>query len=212
LFLFSPLLAEPFFLLLSGPSASGKSTLAKALIEHLSEEQACCIHLDDYLDKRVQPTSLFLNGIPNFDHPSMTDWNTLLDHLEMLQQELDIETPIYDFFAWEPTSSRPFPYKPFIIIEGIHAFQDPLDDLDALRVFLIASEETRLKRRIQRDKEERGYSKDLSEKIFFEIALPSEKLFLFPTASKADMIFEDLEGEEEIEEAVHEILKTWRRL
>lgn len=204
--LFSSIEAEPYFIFVGGGTASGKTTFSKALTKRFGNDQTLIISLDHYLDKEVQPQEDFIDGVPNFDNPSMINWNFLLTNLTLLQHQQEIQSPIYDFFVWRPVDFQQTPYKPIIIIEGIFATQKELDIIPGLRIFLSMDEEKRHERRVVRDVTERHYTQELSEKIFYEMALPSEKIFLNPTVNKAHVIIEDLNNFASLEEAIDDVL------
>lgn len=184
-------LAGPYFVFVSGGSASGKTTFANELVERLGEKKAVSISLDEYLDKAVQPEKDYIDGIPNFDNPSMINWKLLKENILLLQNGKSIQTPNYDFHTWGPSGARELEWRPIVIIEGIHAVSDHLDSIPGLRVFLDVPEEVRYKRRVKRDVEERKYSIELIEKIFYKMAVPFQKIFIDPMRHKADVILEN---------------------
>ena len=183
------------FVFLAGGSATGKTTLAQALATKLGDTRALIIHLDEYLDKRVQPKEHFIDGIPNFDNPSMVNWDLLNTHLCQLKNKESIEMPIYSFSEWMPIGVKKVEWRPIVIIEGIYATHDALDEIDGLRIFLQVNEELRYQRRIERDLRERNYTLEFINKIFFEMAIPNEKIFLDPTVIKANIFIENLNGD-----------------
>lgn len=182
--------AEPYFIFISGGSASGKTTLAQALVKRFGEERAFAISLDEYLDKRVQPKEDFIDGIPNFDHPSMTNWKLVKKNISLLQRKGAIFTPNYDFQTWMPSGFRKLDWKPIVIIEGIHATNDQLDSIPGLRIFFVIPQEIRYQRRLKRDVEERNYSVEMINKIFYKMAVPYQKIFTDPTQHKAHILIE----------------------
>lgn len=199
---------DPHFIFIAGGSASGKTTLARTLVSMLGEDQALYLSLDEYLDKRVQPQSDFIEGIPNFDNPSMTNWKLLMENINSLREGFSIDTPIYDFSSWIPVGFRRVPWKPIVVIEGIHATQNELDSIPGLRIFIDVHKDLRYQRRLERDVRERNYPVDLIEKIFCNFTLPYESIFLEPTRSKADMIIENLDGEDSLKETAACILEN----
>lgn len=193
------LVKEPRFIFIAGGSASGKTTLAKTLVSKLGTHQASYISLDDYLDKRIQPEIDYIDGIPNFDNPSMINWNLLIENISDLQNGKSINIPIYDFSSWIPVAFKHLDWKPIIIIEGIHATQDQLDSFPGLRVFIDVDRDLRYQRRLVRDVNERNYSTEMSKKIFLDIAVPNQKIFLDPTSYKANIMIKNFDGEEDLE-------------
>lgn len=203
----------PYFIFIAGGSAAGKTTFARHLVNKLGEEKALYISLDEYLDKRVQEESHYIDGIPNFDNPSMINWKLLLKNISALQKGLSIDTPVYDFSLWMPVAFRKLQWKPVVIIEGIHATQNPLDEILGLRIFLDVDSELRYQRRLARDVAERNYSLEMIKKIFFNMAIPFEKTFLVPTMHKANILFTNLDGEDYLKKALEytvEIFETYK--
>ncbi len=207
----SCLYGETHFIFITGGSASGKTTFAKKLSQGLGETRTCYLSLDDYLDKRVQPKRYFIDGVPNFDHPTMINWPLLLQDLDRLQKGQKIDVPVYDFFCWMPTSFKQMDWKPIVIIEGIHAGQKQLDSIPGLRIFLHIPEELQYKRRIERDMTERGYSLEMSKKFFFSIALPLQKTFVDSALDKAHIVIEQSDGQDYLEKTVSYVIKTFEK-
>ncbi len=203
------LYGETHFIFITGGSASGKTTLAKTLSRKLGETKTCYLSLDSYLDKRLQPESYFINGVPNFDHPSMINWPLLLEGIDLLRCGKAIDVPLYDFLSWKPSGYKRMDWKPVVIIEGIHAAQNQLDSIPGLRVFLHIPEDLQYKRRIERDMAERGYSLETSRHFFLTIALPCQKALVDPSRNKAHIVIERLEGQDYLDKAVSYIIKTF---
>ncbi|MBM3184021.1 MAG: hypothetical protein FJZ64_01795, partial [Chlamydiae bacterium] len=151
LFMTACLAAEPYFIFISGASASGKTTLAQTLVEKFGKENAVAISLDEYLDKRVQPKKDFCDEMPNFDNPSMINWKLLKRNISLLRQKKSIQTPDYDFQTSMPSGFRKLDWRPIVIIEGIHAMNDQLDSIPGLRIFFDIPQEIRYQRRLKRD-------------------------------------------------------------
>ena len=84
-----------------------------------------------------------------------------------------------------------------IIIEGLFALYPPIrKEMDVL-VFLEASEETRLKRRIERDVRERGRTVESVLKQFNETVEPMHRLYVEPTKEGAIIIENENNFEED---------------
>ena len=205
--------AEPreqtHFIFITGGSSSGKTTFARYCAERFGESKTLVIHLDEYLDKRVQSPDEYIDGIPNFDNPSMVNWDLLLLHLKQLNDKESIEKPRYSFSEWMPVGQETLSWKPIVIVEGIHALQAPLDSIKGLRIYLHCDEKIRYDRRLVRDQLERGYSIDLIHKTFFEMALPYEKIFLIPTKAKADIYIENLKCNLDLKKAAEYVWKAF---
>src|SRR5579875_1724205 len=81
---------------IAGGTGSGKTTVAKAIVDRLGDEHVALISQDSYYkdhpDKTDEERQLL-----NYDHPDSFDNDLLISHLTMLRQGQDIFVPIYDF-------------------------------------------------------------------------------------------------------------------
>ena len=143
--------------LIGGGSASGKTYVLRKVLEKIPGDRITRISIDDYykdfsnlpFEERVKI---------NYDHPKSFDWKLMNEQFKALKNGQAIEKPIYDF----TTHSRSLitevvQPKDLIIIEGIMALVNKdLRALGDLKVYINASRERRLVRRIERDQRERG--------------------------------------------------------
>lgn len=141
----------------AGGSGSGKTTLVRALRDQLPEGQACIVSQDDYY-LPIEQQARDANGRVNFDLPSALDLDLLADDLRCLAQGEAVYRQEYNFnMAAEPKWMEIRPAR-VILVEGLFLFHHAgLRDLFDLKVFVEASEEVQLHRRIARDERERGY-------------------------------------------------------
>ncbi|MBX2983826.1 MAG: hypothetical protein KF843_14200 [Flavobacteriales bacterium] len=141
----------------AGGSGSGKTTLVRALRDLLPPESVCIVSQDDYylpIERQLKDA----NGRVNFDLPSALDLDLLAEDLRCLAQGEAVYRQEYTYnMATEPKWMEVRPAK-VILVEGLFLFQHPsLRKLFNLKVFVEASEEVQLNRRIARDGRERGY-------------------------------------------------------
>ncbi|XP_033043081.1 uridine-cytidine kinase-like 1 isoform X2 [Trachypithecus francoisi] len=117
---------EAFAIGLGGGSASGKTTVARMIIEALDVPWVVLLSMDSFykvLTEQQQEQAAHNNF--NFDHPDAFDFDLIISTLKKLKQGKSVKVPIYDF----TTHSRKKDWKTLyganvIIFEGIMAFAD----------------------------------------------------------------------------------------
>ncbi len=160
-------------ILIGGGSASGKTYVLKKVLEKLPEDKVAHISIDDYYkDFSVLPFEE--RAKINFDHPKAFDWPLMNKQLKELKEGKTIEKPIYDFkIHGRSDKTEIVEPKDIIIIEGIMALVNKdLRALGDLKVFINASREKRLVRRIERDQKERGRSYESIIEQYFATVQP----------------------------------------
>ena len=176
-------------LLLGGGSASGKTYVVSEVLKRLPKEKVTFISLDDYYkDFSVLPMEERVKI--NFDHPKAFDWPLLKSQIKDLKDGKAIDKPIYDFVTHgRKTESERVEPKELIIIEGIMALVNKdLRDMGDLKVFINASREKRLVRRIERDMRERGRTYESIITQYFESVQPMFEEIIAPSEYYADLI------------------------
>src|ERR1700678_4398926 len=86
----------PFFLGIAGGSGSGKSTVARGIIEALPKGAGVLLEQDHYYRPQAHLSEAERERV-NYDHPDSLELDLLLSHLEALAQGRTIERPTYDF-------------------------------------------------------------------------------------------------------------------
>ena len=175
--------------LLGGGSASGKTYVLKKVLEKLPKDKVTFISLDDYYkDFSVLPMEE--RAKVNFDHPKAFDWPLLNKQLSDLKEGKAIEKPIYDFVTHgRKKETELVEPKELIIIEGIMALVNKdLRNIGDLKVFINASRERRLVRRIERDQKERGRTYESIVEQYFSTVQPMFEEIIAPSEYYADLI------------------------
>lgn len=176
-------------ILIGGGSASGKTYVLRKVLEKIPENKIARISLDDYY-KDLKELPIEERAKVNYDHPKAFDWKLINQQLKALKNGQAIEKPLYDF----TTHSRSLlteivQPKDLIIIEGIMALVNKeLRDLGDLKVFISASRERRLVRRIDRDMKERGRTYESIIEQYFSTVLPMYEEIIAPSQYYADLI------------------------
>ena len=176
-------------ILIGGGSASGKTYVLSRVIKKLPKEKVCKISLDDYY-KDFGTLPFEERAKVNFDHPKSFDWKLMKEQLTDLKNGKAIDKPLYDFTTHSRSKQveRVEP-KELIIIEGIMALVNKdLRELGDLKVFISASRERRLVRRIDRDIKERGRTYESVVEQYFTTVLPMYEEIIAPSQYYADLI------------------------
>ena len=176
-------------ILIGGGSASGKTYVLNKVLEKLPADKVAHISIDDYYkDFSVLPFEE--RAKINFDHPKAFDWKLMNAQLRDLKNGKAIEKPIYDFtIHGRSEKTEVVEPKELIIIEGIMALVNKdLREIGDLSVFISASRERRLVRRIDRDMKERGRTYESIIDQYFSTVLPMYEEIIAPSQYYADLI------------------------
>jgi uridine kinase len=175
--------------LVGGGSASGKTYVLRKVLEKIPEDKVAKISLDDYY-KDFKDLSFEERAKINYDHPKAFDWKLMYSQLRALKDGQTIEKPVYDFTTHSRSDKTEIVEpKDLIIVEGIMALVNKdLRSLGDLNVFISASRERRLVRRINRDMKERGRTYDSIIEQYFTTVLPMFEEIIAPSQYYADLI------------------------
>lgn len=180
---------KPFFIGITGGSASGKTMFLKKLMQKLNEDDVCLISQDTYYRPREeQPKDE--KGIHNFDTPNSIDYISFARDVEKLKAGEIVRRPEYTYNNPSITpKTLVFNPRKVIIVEGIFVFYFPeLSNQLDLKLFIDAHEHIKFKRRIMRDKVERGYElDDVLYRYEYHVAPTFEK-YIKPFMYEADLV------------------------
>ncbi len=172
----------------AGGSGSGKTSLVRSLNEVLPSGSICVVSQDDYYHPKEQQ-ALDNNGKVNFDLPTAVDLDGLTRDIRTLLAGGVIYRKEYTFnhAGREPSLIELRP-APVILVEGLFVLHhEPLRDLFDLRVFIDASEEAQLDRRLRRDSVERGYGEEEIRYQWEHHVLPAYRNYLLPYRHLCDL-------------------------
>ena len=156
---------QPFIVGVTGGSGSGKTLFLKKLLENFNKNEICLISQDNYYYPRDQQPK-DENGISNFDMPESIDFDAYADDINKLRNGEVVKRKEYTFNNPEAVPQMlEFQSTPIIVVEGLFVLSHSrVADLLDLKIFIEAKDHIRLKRRIIRDNEERGY--DLEDVLY----------------------------------------------
>jgi uridine kinase len=213
--------------LIAGPSSSGKTTFSKRLSIQLRVNgvRPVALSLDDYYVDRDR-TPCGEDGKPDFEVIDALDLPLLNEHLGLLLKGEKVLTPRYDFGTGKrsPQSKwRPMQLGPtdILVVEGIHGLNERLTSSvphdQKFRIYVSAltqlaidnherifTSDSRLLRRIVRDRLFRGYSAERTIEMWPSVRR-GEQQHIFPFQEQADAIFNSALVYE------HAVLKTYAK-
>jgi uridine kinase len=190
-----------------GGSGSGKTTLLKRISKELKHLAPSIFSMDHYylpIHKQVKD----VNGEINFDLPTALDKNKLVQDLRDLMNGLPIEVKEYHFNA-PPDKNTLITINPskLIIVEGLFLFHyQEVRELIDFSIFMEVDPTTQLDRRLYRDQETRGYSREAILYQWDNHVLPCFQQFLLPYEHEADFRFHnDSRADDEFERLMYDL-------
>lgn len=180
---------------ITGGSASGKTLFLKSLLQSFHPSELCIVSQDDYYKSRDQQP-LDHNGIENYDTPHSIDLDLFTRDIKELSSGREVVRKEYTFNNPALTPKiLIFKPAPVLIVEGIFIFYHPeLMNLLDLKIFIDAKEHIKIKRRISRDQEERGYQLDDVLYRYEHHVTPTYEKYILPFKGNADLIIPNNEG------------------
>lgn len=173
----------------AGGSGSGKTTIARKLLETFEAEDAVLVEQDAYY-KELHIESIDERAKMNFDHPNAIEFELLRENLLDLVHGKTVERPIYDFSTHMRKSEKVIinPSR-IIIVEGILIFAVPeIRELFDIKIFVDTDADEMLLRRMERDIKERGRTFESVRDQYLSTVKPMYLEFAEPSKRYADVI------------------------
>lgn len=181
--------AKPFVVAIAGGSGSGKSTFTRELTERFPKGTFSVVYLDDYYRSRpdIGPHNI---DQANFDHPDALDFELLRENLAQLKAGQPVECPVYDFKTHSRLErTHTIQPAPIILVDGVLLLSHPSVTASFdLRIFVEASADMRLIRRLERDLNERGRPLESSLRHYLSSVRDMHDVFVEPARSTAHAI------------------------
>ncbi|HHM02707.1 MAG TPA: uridine kinase [Caldithrix abyssi] len=174
---------------ISGASGSGKTLIARTIMDQLVSSSVTMIQEDSYYKD--------LSHIPydertgrNFDHPDAFDHDLLYEQMNDLLHGKSISHPVYDYKTHSRSSeTQTVEPQTIIVLEGILILNDPrLRELMDIKIFVDTAPDICFIRRLKRDIAERGRSVDSVINQYMETVRPMYFQFIEPSKRHADLI------------------------
>ena len=180
---------RPFIIGITGGSASGKTLFLTRLMEQFDTDDICLLSQDNYYRPKEHQTK-DENGIENFDLPGAIDDVAFAADVEKLRSGELVTREEYTFNNSDkiPNLLHFYPKK-ILVVEGIFVFHFPeVAKLLDLKIFIDAQDKIKLKRRIKRDNEERGYDlQDVMYRWKYHVK-PTYEEFIRPHKRNCDIV------------------------
>lgn len=196
------------FVMIAGPSSSGKTTSTRVLGAYLRSKgyDPICISTDDYFVERVD-TPKNEKGEYDYECLQAIDIELLNNHLVSLLKGEEVSIPEYNFVTGKKEYNNhvlKLKENSIILMEGLHSLNDdltpciptkykykiylsPFIPLNIDRHNYISTLDLRLIRRIIRDNRTRGHSVESTLKSWQNVRNGEEK-YIFPFIHQANII------------------------
>ncbi len=176
-------------ILVGGGTASGKTYVIKEVVKLIGEENVTHISIDDYY-KDLTDVPMEERVKINYDHPKAFDWTLIKQQLLALKNDETIEKPTYDYVIHNRSDkTETVTPKKIVIVEGIMALVNKdIRKLGDLKIFINATRERRLVRRMERDQKERGRTVDSIINQYFATVQPMYEEIVEPSSYYADVL------------------------
>ncbi len=181
--------ANPVVIGVAGGSGSGKTTIARGIIDRVSIDNVAYLPHDAYyrdlthlpFEERVKI---------NFDHPNSLETELLIEHVQKLKAKQPVHLPVYDFKHHTRTSEkRVVQPQPVILVDGILIFAEPeLRALFDVKIFVDTDADIRFIRRLERDINERGRTTESVIAQYLATVRPMHLEFVEYSKRYADVI------------------------
>ena len=196
------------FVMIAGPSSSGKTTTTRRLKTYLdcAGYHTIVMSTDDYfVDRDKNPKDE--SGKPDFECLHAVDVDKLNNDIKSLLEGKEITLPVYDFVTGKGSESS---YKAkmqentIVLIEGLHSLNDDLvpivDNKKKYKIYIspfiginidrhnyISTTDLRLLRRIVRDNRTRGRTVEKTMG-YWDVVRKGEIKNIFPYIHQADIV------------------------
>ena len=176
----------------AGGTASGKTTMARSILEAVGAAQIAYLPHDAYY-KDMKHLSYEERAKLNYDHPDSLETKLLVRHIKQLQRGKVVAVPVYDFMQHRRTRETVLVEpSPIILVDGILIFtRRKLRETMDIKVYVDTDADVRFIRRLTRDIEERGRSLSSVVQQYLGTVRPMHLKFVEPSKRYADVIVPD---------------------
>lgn len=178
---------------IGGGTGSGKSTVAYELVDS-GPERFEVLNLDDYQKVGSSASIPTVEGMENWDHPDVVDWDRLQDDIKALRDGDEIQLKVWahrsnvNFAQTRQRIPRVVIPRPVVIVEGYLALYGAMAGIYDKAFYLDLDENTRLERRRQA---RHGNDCLSGNPRYNELILqPMHKQYVEPTKANADIVID----------------------
>jgi uridine kinase len=180
---------KPVVLGIAGGTGSGKTTVARAIVERIGAERVAYFEHDSYY-RDLSGFDVGDRRQVNFDHPDAFETELLVEHIRILLTGQGVEQPVYSYeeSIRQPETQSVIP-RPLVVVEGILVLENQaLRNLMDVKIFVDTDDDIRLLRRVRRDTRDRGRSLDSVLGQYEATVRPMHLAFVHPSRRHADVI------------------------
>ncbi len=190
-----------------GGSGSGKTTILNRLYSQFKDLDPSVFTMDNYY-RSIDQQKLDDNGEINFDLPTALDQVKLTGDLKRLANGEQVVVKEYHFNS-PPDKHVLITIEPseLLIVEGLFLFHYPeVREMLDFSIFIDVDQEVQLDRRLYRDQETRGYTREAILYQWENHVTPCFNNYLLPYRKDADFHFRnDARADQDFQSLTQEI-------
>jgi len=189
---------KPLVIAVAGPSCSGKTELARRLCVLFPGPSPVLFPLDAYYDD-LSHLSEAQARRHNFDSPDALEAPLLQAHLRALAAGKAVERPVYDYATHRRGGTERVEPGGLVVVEGLFAlYWEDLLPLFAVSLYVDLDDGECLRRRVARDRRERGADEAFTRWQWEAHVRPMADRFVRPTRARASLVLDGAAPPQEI--------------